>query len=222
MFVAGLIGLVMVFALALGAAPVGAQPAPPPQQEGVPASVLADPPAEIAALRARWEGMTEAQIKAQGYVVAAPACVSSPFGGMGYHAMNFAKYQQQWASGVMEVNDPPILLLDENRRVVGLEWETDGAKPAPTFLGAKVLQQPGHPGVEAPHYMMHVYFKPNNKVLWAIFDPDLVCAQTAGPPTGMPATGGEPAPAGAPALLLAAALLLMSGLLLRRAIRPRA
>jgi hypothetical protein len=53
-------------------------------------------------------------------VVAAPVCVSSPFGGLGYHAMHFAKDQQQWA-GVMDINDPPILLLDANRRVVGLE-----------------------------------------------------------------------------------------------------
>lgn len=218
----GMVGLTMVLTLGLFAGPVGAQPAPPPQQEGVPPQQLADPPAEIAALRAKWEGMSQEQIAAAGFVLPADECVSSPFGGMGYHAMNFATYQQQFQSGTMDINNPPILLLDGSRHVVGMEWESSGAKPAPTFLGNKVLLQPGHPGQEKPHYMVHVYFKPNNKVLWAVFDPDLTCPATTTPPVGMPATGDGSGATAALSLLLLSALLLGAGLCVRRYGRLRA
>jgi LPXTG-motif cell wall-anchored protein len=210
-----------VAAATLWPAVAGAQPAPPQP---------ISPPPELAALRARFEPMTPQQVEAAGYVVPAPECVSAPPGGMGYHAINFGVHQQQFRAGRMDPANPPILLIGGDGKVIGVEWETNQNAPKPqTLFGRDVQVLPGHPGLEEPHYMLHVYFRPNNQVLVADFDPEVKCPPPGTWPTGFAqrAPAGPPAAApaqlprtgGAPLGLFAgvSALLAVGGLVLRRA-----
>jgi hypothetical protein len=118
-------------------------------------------------------------------------CVTSPFGNMGVHYIHPQIFESQLKSGQMDPQNPPVLLVDGNGRVAGLEWETTKNTPQPTFLGQPVPLQPGHPGMEEDHYMVHLYFKPGNKLLLGVFDPELMCAAGGGAP-GMPRTGTSP------------------------------
>ncbi|HEV2126355.1 MAG TPA: hypothetical protein VGW38_26660 [Chloroflexota bacterium] len=164
----------------------GAQGGPP-----MPTPVAMSP--EFAALRARYEMMTPAEVQAAGYVIPEPVCVSSPLGGMGYHATHFARHAQQFESGRMDPNNPPILLIGGDGRVIGLEWETNQRAAAPVLFGQTVEVLPGHEGLEEPHYMLHAYFRPNGQVLFAAFDPQVTC-----PPPGILPTGFQIAQLGAP------------------------
>ena len=212
-----------VAAFALAPAAIFAQPAPPSGLADEPTPQLVTQSPEFAAVRAKYENMTPAEVEAAGYK-ADPFCVSSPFGGMGYHAVNFALYGQQFPAGNMDPMNPPILLLDADKRVVGLEWEATKDKPVPTLFGYKVALQPAHPGVEEDHYMLHAYFKPNNQVLFAVFDPDLKCPAGGpgegpgeGPGTiGMPRTGDSSAALYTALAVAAGAALLTAGATLRR------
>ena len=93
----------------------------------------------------------------------------------------------------MDPAQTSVLLLDQNNKVIGLEWEAADVGQGPMELFGQSIQiQPGHPGVEHPHYMLHIYFKPDGKVLFGTdpqtaFDPELSC-----PP--LPATGGIVSP----------------------------
>ncbi|HUS15915.1 MAG TPA: hypothetical protein VM536_12995, partial [Chloroflexia bacterium] len=184
-------------------------------QAGPPPGQLVDQTPALTTARATYEKMTSDQVSAAGYRVVGD-CVSSPFGAMGFHAMNFAVYQQQFTSGNMDPANPPILLIDGHQRVVGLEWETSKAAPQPTFLGQLVPLQPGHPGLEEDHYMVHVYFKPNNQMLLGVFDPDLTCPAGGASGPGMPSTGrGTADPLGLLLVLMTAWALLRAGRTLR-------
>lgn len=198
----------------------GAQPAP--------ASPV-DQTAEFASVRAKFENMTASQVAAAGYM-ATPECVSSPLGGMGIHAVNVQVLQGQLQSGKPDSQNPPVVLLDSSMtRVVGVEWEIPkSVTPAPMILGQTMELQPGHPGMEGEHYMFHAYFKPNNQVLMAPFDPAVTCAAASGGMSGgmsgapgMPRTGDGTS--STPLTLLAVGLLsLVAGLVTRRAHRaPR-
>jgi hypothetical protein len=83
----------------------------------------------------------------------------------------------------MDPANPPLLLLDENEEVMGLEWEAADVGQGPMELFGQTIEiQPGHPGVEEPHYMLHIYFKPGGKVLFGTnpdtaFDPEGVCPE---------------------------------------------
>jgi len=177
--------------MALGAAL--ALPAVAAAQAGPPAP---PPPvamsAEFAALRARFESLTPAQVQAAGYVIPAPVCVTSPMGGMGYHAIHFARHAQQFQSGRMDPNNPPLLLIGGDGRVIGLEWETNQRAVPQTLFGQTVQILPGHEGLEEPHYMLHAYFRPNGQVLFADFDPQVACPPPGTLPAGyqLPQTGG--------------------------------
>jgi hypothetical protein len=51
-------------------------------------------------------------------------------------------------------------------------------------FGRTIEIQPGHPGMEEPPYMLHVYFKPGGKVLFGTdpqttFDPDDACPEAS-------------------------------------------
>ena len=124
---------------------------------------------------------------------------------MGTHAINWALLEAQFPNGTMDPTTPPLLLLDQNNKVIGLEWEAADVGQGPMQLFGQTLQlQSGHPGVEEPHYMLHVYFKPDGQVLWGVddqtaFDPELSC-----PP--MPETGGIASPAQLGGILVALAL----------------
>jgi hypothetical protein len=102
---------------------------------------------------------------------------------MGIHAINRQLYQAQFPRGEMDPENPPILLLDENSKVIGLEWEAADVGQGPMkMFGQTIELQSGHPGAEEPHYMLHIYFRAGGKVLFGTndqtaFDPEGVCPQ---------------------------------------------
>ncbi len=137
-----------------------------------------DQPSDFAAVRDRFESMIEAEWEAAGYSVIPPGdCVASPAGGMGVHAINPQLIEAQFPTGELDLENPPLILLDASKtRVIGLEWEAaDIGQEAPTAFGQTVALLPGHPGVPDPHYMLHAYFRPNDQVLFADFDPLVKC-----------------------------------------------
>jgi hypothetical protein len=153
-----------------------------------------DPPEQVAQLRQQFEGLTAEQIEAQGYVPEGP-CIPNPQGpgAMGVHAINQELMKAQFPKGEMDPNQPPVLLLDQNNTVIGVEWEAADVGQGPMeMFGQTIELQPGHPGAEEPHYMLHIYFKPDGKVIMGgnaqmAFDPDLSCPE-------MPDTGGMISP----------------------------
>ena len=164
-----------------------------------------DPPQEVAQLRQQYEGLTPQQIKAAGYEPGSP-CVTNPSGAgaMGIHAINQEYLEAQFPKAEMDPARPPLLLLDQNSKVLGLEWEAADVGQGPMELFGQTIElQPGHPGVEEPHYMLHIYFKPDGKVLFGVddqtaFDPELSCDE-------LPASGGVVSPAELGGILLALA-----------------
>ena len=168
---------------------------------------LVDPPQQVDQLRQKFEGLTPEQIRAAGYAPEGP-CIPSPHGvgAMGTHAINPELLQAHFPKGEMDPANPPVLLLDENEEVMGVEWEAaDVGQGQMELFGQTIVLQSGHPGAEEPHYMLHIYFKPDGKVLFGTndqtaFDPEGVCPQ-------MPDTGGIVSP-----LVLGAILLALSGL----------
>ena len=201
--------------LAVAALTLLAWPAATLAQPDLPDAILVPQSSEFAAVRARFEGMTEAQVQAAGYeldphcVTAVDAGLPPAVGGMGFHAVHPQRFAEQFPSGQLDPQNPPLLLLDANKRVVGLEWEAAATLPQPALFGQTVPLLPGHPGpaeVNVPHYMLHAYFKPNGMVLFSVFDPELTCpaaaAPAAQPKPGAPApkpAPGMPAPAAKPA-----------------------
>ncbi len=175
-----------------------------------PGTALAEGPAPIPApegfaeLRARFEGKSGDQIATMGYIAEPPICISEPgTGGMGVHALNIENFSAQFAAGVMDPENPPVVLLDASlERVIGLEWEAaDVGKGAPEAFGQPALLLPGHPGppgTEDAHYMLHAYFRPDGEVLFAPLDPQVSCmpdtateavSDWAGAPLGGPLGG---------------------------------
>lgn len=162
-----------------------------------------DPPQQVAQLRQQYEGLTPEQIEAEGYVPEGP-CVPSPSGtgAMGIHALNQELLQAQFPNGTMDPANPPALLLDQDNEVIGVEWEAADVGQGPMEMFGRTVQiQPGHPGVEEPHYMLHIYFKPDGKVLFGTdpqtaFDPEGVCPE-------IPDTGGMVSPLQLGGILLA-------------------
>ncbi len=150
---------------------------------------LVDEPAGIAQLRAQYASMTEAQLVAAGfqidsmYVTATLVGLSAATGAMGYHAVKPALMGAQFPKGTMDAQRPPVVLLGLDKRVIGVEWEAANlGQAAPQVYGQTVNLGPMHPGVDAPHYMLHAFFRPGGKVLFGDFD-----AALATP--GLPNTG---------------------------------
>ena len=145
-----------------------------------------DPPPQIAELRQQFEGLTAEQAAAEGYAPEGP-CIAHPegAGAMGIHALNPELLGAQFPKGKMDPANPPVLLLDENEEVKGVEWEAaDVGQGQMEMFGQTIEIQPGHPGAEEPHYMLHVYFKPGGKVLFGTnpetaFDPEGVCPEAS-------------------------------------------
>jgi hypothetical protein len=164
-----------------------------------------DPPQQVAQLRQQYEGLTPEQIKAAGYEPGSP-CVTNPSGAgaMGIHAINQEYLEAQFPKAEMDPARPPLLLLDQNSKVLGLEWEAADVGQGPMELFGQTIQlQSGHPGVEEPHYMLHIYFKPDGKVVFGVddqtaFDPNLSCDE-------LPASGGIVSPAQLGGILFALA-----------------
>jgi hypothetical protein len=196
-----------------------------------------EPSQQVAQLRQQFEGLTSEEAEAQGYVPEGP-CVPNPHGAgaMGVHAINHDLLETQFPNGSMDPANPPVLLLGQDGTVMGVEWEAADVGQGPMkMFGQTIELQSGHPGVEEPHYMLHIYFKPDGKVLFGTndqtaFDPDLSCPEmsataTASPtatatatPTALATTGGMSVlpglATGALALLFAGGL--MATALLRR------
>jgi hypothetical protein len=145
-----------------------------------------EPPPQVVQLRQQFEGLTTQQIEAQGYVPEGP-CVTSPqgVGAMGIHAINRQLYQAQFPNGKMDPANPNVLLVGQSGKVIGLEWEAADVGQGPMkMFGQTIELQSGHPGAPEPHYMLHIYFKPDGKVLFGTndqtaFDPELSCPPTS-------------------------------------------
>ena len=143
-----------------------------------------DPPQQVAQLRQQFEGLTPQQVEAKGFM-AEGGCVPSPsgVGAMGTHAVNRQLYEDQFPKGEMDPNNPPVVLLGPSDEVIGVEWEAADVGQGPMKLFGQTIElQSGHPGAEEPHYMLHIYFKPNGKVLFGTndetaFDPEGFCPQ---------------------------------------------
>ncbi len=153
-----------------------------------------DPPPQVAQLRQQFEGLTLDQVRAAGYEPM-HGCISNPMGAgaMGTHALNQALFEAQFPKGQMDPANPSVLLLDQNNKVIGVEWEAKDVGQGPMEMFGQTIQlQPGHPGAEDPHYMLHIYFKADGKVLYGTdpqtaFDLELSCP--------LPSTGGIVSPA---------------------------
>ncbi len=164
-----------------------------------------DPPPRVAQLRQHFEGLTTQQMEAQGYVPEGP-CVTNPqgVGAMGVHAINQQLYQAQFPTGTMDPANPNVLLVGQSGKVIGLEWEAADVGQGPMkMFGQTIELQSGHPGVPEPHYMLHIYFKPDGKVLFGTsdqtaFDPELSCpevsasAATSGPTSSATSAAATP------------------------------
>jgi hypothetical protein len=167
-----------------------------------------DPPQQVAQLRQHYEGLTAEQLKAEGYEPASP-CISNPHGAgaMGIHAINQDLLQARFPTGTMDPAQPPVVLIDQNSKVLGIEWEAKDVGQGPMELHGQTIQlQSPHPGIPEPHYMLHIYFKPDGKVLFGTddqtaYDPELSCPE-------LPASGGVVSPAQLGGMLFA----LMGGL----------
>jgi hypothetical protein len=179
------------------------------------AAPIPSPPG-FAEVRARFENLTPAEVAGAGYV-AEPACISSPAGGMGVHAINRTLHGSQFSTAQMDPQNPPILLLSGDfSRVVGLEWEEqDIGQGPPTLWGQTVPLLPGHPGITEPHYMLHAYFRPDGQVLFSEFDPALSC-----PPA--PSTATADREHLTRSLVTGGVIALISGVILTHAMRRRA
>jgi hypothetical protein len=158
-----------------------------------------------AQLRQQYEGLTPQQIKAAGYEPEGE-CVTNPHGAgaMGTHVINQEYLEAQFPKGEMDPEQPPVVLLDQNSKVIGIEWEAADVGQGPMELFGQTIQlQSGHPGVEESHYMLHIYFKPDGKVLFGVddqtaFDPKLRSDE-------LPASGGVVSPAQLGGMLFALA-----------------
>jgi hypothetical protein len=171
------------------------------------ASGPVDAPPEFAQLRQQYEGLTPEQVEAAGYVPT-HGCIANPqgAGAMGTHAINGELLTAQFPNGTMDPTAPPVLLLGNSGEVIGVEWEAADVGQGPMQMFGQTIQiQPGHPGAEEPHYMLHGYFEPNGQVRWGYdpqtaFNPALSCPE-------MPATGGMLSPV----QLLGGVLLALTG-----------
>ena len=123
---------------------------------------------------------------------------------MGTHAINQELFQAQFPNGEMDPANPNVLLIGQSGKVIGLEWEAADVGQGPMkVFGQSIELQSGHPGIEEPHYMLHIYFKPDGKVLFGTndqtaFDPELSC-----PPMSASATASGTSTAAATATALA-------------------
>ncbi len=176
-----------------------------------------DPPPGFAAVRERFENLSPDEVAARGYRPAPPMCISSPAGGMGVHAMNRVLWQRQFNNARLDPQNPPMLLLSADmKRVVGLEWEAKNVGQGEMRLFGQKLLLLGHPGMPEPHYMLHAYFHPNGKVLFAEFDPELSCRLPATETEDIPSSDVPSLPIAVLAIAFGASLTFT----LRR--RPRA
>jgi len=137
----------LLLVLAAGAL-LALMPATAVAQSITTAAGLVHPPQEVAQLRQQYEGLTLEQAKAAGYEPEGE-CVSNPMGAgaMGTHAINQQYLMAHFPKGEMDSAQPPVLLLDQNNKVMGVEWEAKDVGQGPMQLFGQTIQiQPPHPG----------------------------------------------------------------------------
>jgi hypothetical protein len=177
---------------------------------------VVDEPAGLARLRATYEHMTVEQLKASGFQVE-PVCVTGgmvgypEYGNMGMHAINPRVYENQFQQGMMDPDNPPIVVLDGQGRVVAVEWEAKNTgQTSPVVYGQTANLGPAHPGVNEPHYMLHAFFLPEGKVQFGDFSQTVSCeASHSGTLAPLPNTGGGSREGWAWLLVLATTLSLL-------------
>jgi len=182
---------------------------------------VVDEPTGLAQLRAKYEPMTVEQLKAAGFQVE-PTCVTGDmvghpeYGNMGVHAINPTIYESQFPQGLMDPDNPPIVVLDAAGRVVAVEWEAKNTgQTPPVVYGQTANLGPPHPGVNEPHYMLHAFFLPEGKVQFGDFSQTVSCeGSTSSGHAALPDTGAE-SREGRVWLLVLAATLSLVGLGLR-------
>lgn len=222
------LALVLTTVFAFGALTALASAAEP--KWDLPTRLVAETP-EMGQLRQQFAGMTEAQVIAAGYevdaifITAAMVGLPASTGAMGYHAINNALMGAQFPTGSMDPKKPPILLLNADKKVVGIEWEAANlGQTPPTVHGQTANLGPAHPGAEQPHFMLHAYFRPNGQVLYGDFDPTLTAppAATTPAPPGLPNTGaGGRQVIGGPLALATTLAILIAGIIAAVAARRR-
>ena len=111
-------------------------------------------------------------------------CVSSPFGGMGYHYINF-----MLVDGIVDPSQPEALVYEPQKngklKLVAAEFIVDAAawdaeNADPPMLGDQVFDDhraPGSPGPPFPHYQLHAWVWKNNPAgMHEPFNPNVSCA----------------------------------------------
>lgn len=74
-----------------------------------------------------------------------------------------------------------MLLLDADGdgkpEVVGVEYEANANATSPKVFGQPMVFLPGgHPGMNFPHYLLHVWFVPNPAGTYSDWNPSLKCS----------------------------------------------
>ena len=129
----------LLLVLAAGAL-LALMPATAVAQSITTAAGLVHPPQEVAQLRQQYEGLTLEQAKAAGYEPEGE-CVSNPMGAgaMGTHAINQQYLMAHFPKGEMDSAQPPVLLLDQNNKVMGVEWEAKDVGQGPMQLFGQTI-----------------------------------------------------------------------------------
>jgi hypothetical protein len=175
---------------------------------------------------ATYADWTLADVEDAGYikdtecVSAAAAGAPAELGAMGFHAV----HPEHVADGVADAEKPDAIMLDEEDRVVGIEFIIDEVvDPAPEVGGMPLNVTAPHPGMEHEHMTLHVYFVGDEDHRYVDWNPAVTCPKMepetgadsgeaeaeAHSPHAMPTTGIAELPGGASGLLLLAASMLM-------------
>jgi hypothetical protein len=141
-----------------------------------------DPWQAVKAATARYNSFEQAA--KDGYSVAGEPCVASPFGTMGFHAVNPALM----ADSMIDPLRPEILLYVPNKngklKLVGVEyWKADADgnlatdDDRPSIFGQPFDgPMPGHTLTMPVHYDLHVWlFEANPSGMFAPFNPAVSC-----------------------------------------------
>ena len=116
------------------------------------ASQPVDPPQQVAQLRQQYEGLTQEQIEDAGFEQT-EECVPNPqgTGAMGIHFINPEYLEAQFPKGEMDPEQPPVVLLGQNGKVIVIECEAADVGQGPMRLFGQAIElQAVHAGAEDP------------------------------------------------------------------------
>jgi hypothetical protein len=129
----------------------------------------------------RYGDWTRADAEAAGYQVA-PECVDAATEGLpaDLGAMGFHAFHPVYATdGVLDPEQPDLLLLDGDDRVVGVEYEAaEVTDPAPEIVPGLPLEfTPPHPGVDHDHMSRHIWFVGDEADRFKTWNPAFSCPE---------------------------------------------